>query len=71
MGFMSLFGFGGNPYQDLVNKAGSQYGTLTGEAGNLFGQGQDISSTLTPFFKNQMTNPQGRCSGFQCLGSDE
>jgi hypothetical protein len=59
MGFFgSLFG-GGNPYQDLVNKAGSQYGTLMGESGNLFGQSQSLSSMLTPFYQQEMTNPQG------------
>lgn len=59
MGFFgSLFG-GGNPYQNLVNQSGAQYGTLTGEAGNLFSQGQADQSLLSPFFRNEMTNPQG------------
>lgn len=60
MGFFgSLFGGGASNFNPVINASSNLQSTSMGQGTNLFGQSQGISSLLTPFFKNELTNPQG------------
>jgi hypothetical protein len=60
MGFLgSLFGGGASNFNPVINSAGTNASTDQGQGTTLFGQGQGISSLLTPYYSNMVTNPQG------------
>jgi hypothetical protein len=57
--FGQLFGGGASNFNAVQNSAGTNASTDQGQGTSLFGQGQNISGTLTPFYQNELTNPQG------------
>jgi hypothetical protein len=60
MGFLGqLFGGGASNFTPVVNAASNNATADQGQGTSLFNQGQNINNLLTPFYQQQLTNPQG------------
>jgi hypothetical protein len=60
MGFFGqLFGGGASNFNPVIGQATNFSNTDQGQGTSLFGQGQSISSMLTPYFSDMLKNPQG------------
>lgn len=58
MGLISNF-FGANPFGGIASQAGGLESTAANNGNTLFGQSQGISSLLSPYYSNMVTDPQG------------